>query len=119
LIATIFFEYVLELSELKRLHEELVAPGFAGECEIGGSGVAGDKDNRHVSDVIGAPYLPRSVHAVQKREVAVHEDQVWAGALSGADSFLTIRCFDDTVTTNLQYRAEQETRVFVVVRNED
>jgi hypothetical protein len=118
-IVTIFFKYALELSELKRLHEVLVTPSFAGACEKGGSRMAGDKDNGHVPGVIGPAYPPRCVHAAQAREAAVHQDQVRARALSRADSFLTIRRFDDPVTTNLQDRAKQQTRIFVVVRDED
>lgn len=72
LVATVFFEYVLQLSEINRLHEKLVATRFAGECEKGGSGMAGNKDDGHVPDVIRAAYPPCSVDATQARKAAIH-----------------------------------------------
>ena len=72
LVATVFFEYVLQMSEINRLHEKLVATRFAGECEKGGSGMAGDKDNGHVPDVIRGAYSPCSVDAAQDRKAPVH-----------------------------------------------
>ena len=70
--ATIFLEYVLEFSEINRLHEKLVTTRFAGECAKGSFGVAGDKDNGDVPNVIRGAYPPCSVDAVQAREAAVH-----------------------------------------------
>jgi hypothetical protein len=114
-IVTIFFEYVLQFSEINWLHEKIVATRFAGEREKGGFGMAGDKDNGHVPDVLRGAYPPCSVDAAQAREAAVHKNKVRPRALSRADSFLTIRCLDNTVTTKLQQGAEQETRVFVIL----
>jgi ABC-type uncharacterized transport system ATPase subunit len=64
-------------------------------------------------------YLPRSIETTLTRETAVHQDQVRARALSSADDLLTVCGFGNAVTSNLQHGAKQQTRVGVVVRDED
>ena len=110
---------MLEFIETKRLHEVIVTPCFVGECEKDCSSVAGDKDNRHITDICRAAYLSGSVKSAHAREAAVHQDQVGARALSGPDSFLSIGCFDDAVTSSLDHDAIKQTRVLVVVRDQD
>src|ERR1041384_840719 len=118
-IAAIFFKYLFEFIETKRLYEVLVTPCFAGECGKDCSSVAADKDNRHITDICRTAYLPGSVKPAHARQVAVHQDQVGARALSSPDSFLSIGCFDDAVTATLDHGAIQQTRVLVVVRDQD
>lgn len=118
-MAEIFFEHVAELTETKRLHEVLVAPGFAGQCEKGRFSMAGDEDNRHAANVPEPAYQSRGVETVHARKAAVHQDQVRARALRESDGLLAVGGFDDAVASNLQHGAEQETRIIVVVRDED
>src|ERR1044072_6534589 len=81
--------------------------------------MARDKANRHMTEAPRSAYLPRSLETAQPREAAVHQDQLRVRSLSSSDGLLTIGSFDHAVTSQLQHGAEQETRVGVVIGDEN
>lgn len=118
-MAEIFFEYAAELTNATWLHEILVAPGLACHYVEGRLGVAGNEDDRYLAAVHELAYSPRGFETVETREAAVHQDQVWPCALRQTDGLFAVSGLDDGVAVHPQHGAKQETRIIVVVRDQD
>jgi hypothetical protein len=75
-----------------------------------------DEDNWHGAET---PYSTRRIKTVNAGETDIHQNQIRLCAFRKLHGLLTIRRFDDSIALELQHCSEHDTRILIVVSDED